>query len=164
MSKFTLRLSLALLLFLSACLTAAHGGEALPSGTVKCPPDKPVFTIEVPDSWKAEYMVGTGVLGLDAKDDSASITISPTTDTSITEDTAKAALVKEALAIWAKAKNTEPAELPEPVAGHKAFTTKLTDDMGDHEYTIFTPDGKAWFLFTSRGEVKALIASIKAAQ
>ena len=151
MSKRIFRLSPALFLCLAAVL---RGGTPLPSGTIKVPPDKPVFTVEVPDSWKAEYMEGSGVLGLDAKDDSASMSIGPAAGgggTAIAEETAKA---------WSGATNTEPTELT--VAGHKAFYTKLTTALGDVEYTIFTPDGKNFFMIgVTKGNCKAIIDSIK---
>src|ERR1700736_2273557 len=129
--------SLMLLILAIACAPVLNAGTPLPSGTIKVPPDKPVFTVDVPESWKAEFMEGTGVLGLDAKDDSASMSIGPSGGVSITEDTAKEALLKEALATWSGAKNTEPDELT--VAGHKAYHTKLTTSLGDVDYTIFTP-------------------------
>ncbi len=160
MTRPTRRLSFALLLCLAAAL---RGGTPIPSGTVKVPPDKPVFTVEVPESWKAEYMEGSGVLGLDAKDDSVAMSIGPAAGgagNAITEETAKEALLKEALATWSGAKNTEPTELT--VAGHKAFYTKLTTTLGDVEYTIFTPDGKNFFMAgVTKGNGKAIIDSIK---
>jgi hypothetical protein len=161
MSRPILRLTFALLLCLAAAL---RGGTPIPSGTVKVPPDKPVFTVEVPESWKAEYMEGSGVLGLDAKDDSASMSIGPAAGgggAAITEETAKAALLKEALATWSGATNTEPTELT--VAGHKAFYTKMTTALGDVEYTIFTPDGKNFFMIgVTKGNAKVIVDSIKA--
>ena len=153
---------LILLILAIACALVLNAGTPLPSGTIKIPPDKPVFTVEASESWKAEYVEGSGVLGLDAKDDSVNMSIGPSGGVSITEDTAKEALLKEALATWSGAKNTEPDELT--VAGHKAYHTKLTTTLGDVDYTIVTPDGKSFFTIgVTKGDAKAIIASIKPA-
>lgn len=152
--------------------------EKLEGGTVKFPPDKPVLTVETPKDWKVEYMSGAGALDLEAPDSSVMMSIfglvMPGTNpappdaveaAAVKDDaSAKAYLVKRAATLGAKdAKPSEPTELT--VAGQKAFQTRVNSDFGgDVQCTIFSPDGKTYYLIAvNKGDATKIIESIKPA-
>jgi hypothetical protein len=152
-------------------------GEMLAGGTVKFPPDKPVFTIETPADWKVEYMGGAQAMDLEAPDSSVMMSISALavpglSDPGIIADaatvkdaeTAKAFLLKRSAQLGEKgAKPSDPTELM--VAGQKAFQTKIKSEYGgDNQYVIFSPDGKTYYwISVLKGDATKIIESIKAA-
>jgi hypothetical protein len=166
MIKPTRRLSLTLLL-LSVGLTASLRAE-----TVGFPKDKPAFSIDVPAGWKVDWIDagalpggsrvqfmtegGAADLSIKALPAGAEVSDDATAKTAVTK------LAMQDMKDFEATKCSEPEEVT--VAGHKAYSTKVTTGIGAMEYTIFTPDGKTYFaMFSMNGGAAPIIALIKAA-
>src|SRR3954470_10128453 len=139
------RVSTALLVLLSMCFASSLRAES-----VGFPKEKPVFTIELPSGWKADWidagdLAGGPRLQLMAGGGDADLSIKALpASAEITDDaSAKANLTRMALLDMQEMEATKSG-VPEEttVAGHKAYKTKITTDLGFIEYTIFTPNGK----------------------
>ncbi|MFZ1221317.1 MAG: hypothetical protein WAO00_18650 [Chthoniobacterales bacterium] len=146
---------------------------SLRAESVGFPKDKPVFTIELPSGWKADWieagdLAGGPRLQLMAGGGDADLSIKALpASAEITDDaSAKANLTRMALLDMQEmeaTKSTAPEETT--VAGHKAYRTKITTEIGFMEYTIFTPDGKTYFsMFSMNGGAEPVIAAIKLAE
>jgi hypothetical protein len=161
--KMSLRISAALLV--GCCVAASVRAES-----VGFPKDKPVFLIDLPSGWKADWieagdLAGGPRLQLMAGGGEADLSIKALPPSAeISDDaSAKANLTKIALLDMQEmeaTKSTAPEETS--VAGHKAYKTKITTEIGYMEYTIFTPDGKTYFsMFSMNGGAEPVIAAIK---
>jgi hypothetical protein len=166
--KLSSRILTALLVFLATCFAPSLRAE-----TVGFPKDKPVFTIDLPSGWKADWieagdLAGGPRLQLMAGRGDADLSIKALpASAEITDDaSAKANLTRMALLDMQEmeaTKSTAPEETT--VAGHKAYRTKITTEIGFMEYTIFTPDGKTYFsMFSMNGGAEPVIAAIKLAE
>ena len=166
--KPTYRLALALLLLFSVGFTASLRAE-----TVGFPKDKPVLTVDVPAGWKVDWIEagvlpggsrvqfqtegGAADLSIKALPADAEVTDAATAKSSVTK------LAMQDMKDMEASKCSDPAEVT--VAGHKAYSTKVTTGIGPMEYTIFTPDGKAYFaMFSMNGGAAPIIALIKGAE
>jgi hypothetical protein len=143
---------------------------SLRAESVGFPKDNPAFTVEVPSGWKAEYMATPNSLMLmDASLSNSFMAIAMGEDTEITGKTSASATLKKFLEKEMK-ENVANEEFSEPteltIAGQKAYSIKATTKGGGptNEFLVFTPDGETWFTGMTNGDVKAVIASIKAAE
>src|SRR3954462_10993250 len=161
------RVSTALLVLFSTGFAASLRAES-----VGFPKDKPVFTIDLPAGWKADWieagdLAGAPRLQLMAGGGDADLSIKALpASAEITDDaSAKANLTRMALLDMQELEATKsgaPEEIT--VAGHKAYKAKITTDLGFMDYTIFTPDGKTYFsMFSMNGGAEPVIAAIKPA-
>lgn len=165
--KTTSRLSLALLILISAAVAAPLRAE-----TVSFPKDKPTLAVDLPAGWKADFIEagvipGGARLQLQSEGGAADLAIKTLPDgAGITDDaSAKANFTKAAMEDM---KEMEASKCDDPeettVAGQKAYKGKVTTGLGPMEYTIFTPDGKTYFsMFSMNGGAAPVIAAIKAA-
>jgi hypothetical protein len=166
--KISSRIPTALLLLFSTCFAASLKAES-----VGFPKEKPVFTIDLPSGWKADWidagdLAGGPRLQLLAGDGDADLSIKALPASAEIHDdaSAKANLTRMALLDMQEMEATKSGAPEETnVAGHKAYKTKITTDLGFIEYTIFTPDGKTYFsMFSMNGGAEPVIAAIKPAQ
>lgn len=166
--KMSSPVSTALLVFFSVCFATSIQAEP-----VGFPKDKPVFTIDLPSGWKADWidagdLAGGPRLQLMAGDGDADLSIKGLPPSAEIKDdaSAKANLTRMALLDMQEMEATKSGAPEETtVAGHKAYKTKITTDLGFIEYTIFTPDGKSYFsMFSMNGGAEPVIAAIKPAQ
>lgn len=166
--KMSLRPFSALLALFSVCFALSLRAEP-----VGFPKDKPVFTIDLPTGWKADWieandLAGGARLQLMAGGGEADLSIKALpASAQITDDaSAKANLTRMALLDMQEMEATKSGAPEETtVAGHKAYRAKITTDLGFMEYTIFTPDGKTYFsMFSMNGGAEPVIAAIKAAE
>lgn len=163
--KPTHRLSIGLLLIVSTLLPVSLRAES-----VGFPKDDPAFTVEVPTGWKAEYIATPNSLMLmDASLSNSFMAIAMPDDTEISDHASATAALTKFLEQDMKenVKNetfSEPTELT--IAGQKAYSIKATTKGGGptNEFLVFTPDGETFFVGMTNGDVKAVIASIKAAE
>ena len=163
-----IRILSALLFFFGAGLVSSLRAE-----TVGFPKDKPVFTIDLPSGWKADWieagdLAGGPRLQLMAGGGDADLSIKALPASAEIKDdaSAKANLTRMALLDMQEMEATKSGAPEETiVAGHKAYKAKITTDLGFMEYTIFTPDGKTYFsMFSMNGGAEPVIAAIKPAQ
>jgi hypothetical protein len=168
MIKRARRLSLTLLIFLSAGFAASLRAE-----TVGYPKDKPVLTIDLPSGWKVDWIEAGALPGgsrvqfqTDGGAADLSIKALPAGAEVSGDATAKASVAKLAMQDmkdFEASKCSDPTETT--VAGHKAYSTKVTTGIGPMEYTIFTPDGKTYLaMFSMNGGAEPIIALIKTAE
>jgi len=162
MFRPTRRLSLIFLLLLPVGLTASLRAE-----TVGFPKDRPVLTIDVPTGWKVDWADGDSRVQFATDLGAADLSVKALpAGAEVNDDaTAKASVTKLAMQDM---KDMEASKCSEPeeatVAGHKAYSTKVTTGIGSMEYTIFTPDGKTYFaMYSMNGGAAPIIALIKAA-
>jgi hypothetical protein len=159
------RLSLAFFLLLSA-----GSAVSLQAETAGLPKDKPVFTVELPAGWKADYNTAPNGVFMGDADLKNTIMVMPMAQGTEISDAAgaKAALIKFLEQDMKEALKditfNDPAGLT--VAGQKAYSIKSTQKSGGPagEFVIFTPDGTAYFAAITSGDVAAVIASIKASE
>jgi hypothetical protein len=166
--KMSSRVSTGLLVLLSICFVVSLKAES-----VGFPKDKPAFTIDLPAGWKADWieagdLAGGPRLQLMAGDGDADLSIKALPASAEIKDdaSAKANLTRMALLDMQEMEATKSSAPEETtVAGHKAYKTKLTTDLGFIEYTIFTPDGKSYFsMFSMNGGAEPVIAAFKPTQ
>jgi hypothetical protein len=158
------RLSLTLFLAASTFVAAPLRAES-----IGFPKDKPVFTIEVPSGWKAEYnATPASVMLADAEMKNSFMAIGMPGGTIISDKTAAAATLTKFLEQDMKMDNkdetfSEPTEMT--IGGQPAYSIKSTTKGGGptNEYIVFTPDGKNFFVGMTNGDVKAVLDSIKVA-
>ena len=163
--KSTCRLYAGLLLGIAILLPTSLRAES-----VGFPKDNPSFTVEVPAGWKAEYnATPNSLMVMDAALNSNFMVIAMPEGTEISDKASAAAALKKFLEQDMKenvANQTfsEPTEVS--VAGEKAYSIKSTPKGGGPtgECLVFTPDGETFFVGIVNGDVKAVIASIKAAE
>ena len=166
--KISTRISAALLVLSLTCFAASLRAE-----TVGFPKDKPVFTIDLPAGWKADWidagdLAGGPRLQLLAGGGDADLSIKALPASAEIKDdaSAKANLTRMALLDMQEMEATKSGAPEETtVAGHKAYKAKITTDLGFIDYTIFTPDGKTYFsMFSMNGGAEPVIAAIKVAE
>ena len=163
--KTTNRFCLAFLVIVSTLLPLSLRAESL-----GFPKDKPAFTLEVPAGWKAEYIATPNSLMLaDASLSNSFMAVAMAEDTEVSDkasatDALKKFLEKDMKENVANETFSEPTELT--IAGQKAYSVKATTKGGGptNEFLVFTPDGETWFAGMTNGDVKAVLASIKAAE
>lgn len=144
-------------------------GARASAETIAFPKDKPVFTIEVPSGWKAEYnATPVSVMVADGELKNSFMAIAMPGGTIISDKTAAAATLTNFLERDLK-ENIKDETFSEPtemtIAGQPAYSIKSTTKGGGstNEFIVFTPDGKSFFVGMTNGEVKAVLDSIKAA-
>jgi hypothetical protein len=165
--KMSSRVSTTLLVLLSICFVVSLKAES-----VGFPRDKPIFTIDLPPGWKADWIEAGDLasgprLQLMAGDGDADLSIKALPGSAQINDdaSAKSNLTRMALLDMQEMEATKSGAPEETtVAGHKAYKTKITTDLGFVEYTIFTPDGKTYFsMFSVNGGAEPVIAALKPA-
>jgi hypothetical protein len=166
--KISRRTFSALLALFSACFALSLRAEP-----VGFPKEKPIFTIDLPAGWKADWIEANDLAGgprlqLMAGGGEADLSIKALpASAQITDDaSAKANLTRMALLDMQEMEATKSGAPEETtVAGHKAYKAKITTDLGFMDYTIFTPDGKTYFsMFSMNGGAEPVIAAIKPAE
>ena len=164
------RFALAFLLFTAAVAVVPLRAQS-PSSF---PKEKPAFTVTVPAGFRVDYATPPGklLMTVDSADGVSSFSVETLPEDAGVEDEegAKAALTKLIEADLAKQRFTA-VTCSEPtvttVAGHKAFSTKVSATYHErpyaNEFTMFTPDGATYFLANCKDKGAAVLASIKPA-